>query len=312
MTACQRRQAGVALVLVIWVLTLLLAISGSFLYATRTDAAAAKNTLLIARAEAVAWAAVARAALEAFKPANARGAWKRGPYPVPWQFDGMALRVVVGDEAGKIDINTANNALLSAALERAGLTKEEVARALDAILDWRDPDSFRRPNGAEEPEYATAGLSWRPANGPFQSIEELQLVLGIRPDVYLRLAPMITVYSRQSGVNPHFASKAALLAIPAVTEEQVDAYLAERRAAFEDGRPLPAFLPAGPYANYAPSRAVSVGVVVELGSGSLLSREAVVAPTPQFPGRPLAVLAFRPSFNPASLDVASEGGAVGR
>jgi len=31
-------ESGIALILVVWVVTLLLAISGSFLYATRTDA----------------------------------------------------------------------------------------------------------------------------------------------------------------------------------------------------------------------------------------------------------------------------------
>ena len=68
-------------------------------------------------------------------------------------------------------------------------------------IDWRDADDLKRPNGAEEPEYRAAGLDYKPANAPFQAIEELQLVLGMRPDIYRRLAPSITVFSRSPGVN---------------------------------------------------------------------------------------------------------------
>ena len=49
--------------------------------------------------------------------------------------------------------------------------------------------TLKRPNGAEEPDYRAAGLSYKPANGPFQAIEELQLVLGMRPEIYRRIAP---------------------------------------------------------------------------------------------------------------------------
>ncbi len=53
MRAARSRERGIALVLVIWVVTLLMVIAGSFLYAMRTDARAARNAALIARGEAV-------------------------------------------------------------------------------------------------------------------------------------------------------------------------------------------------------------------------------------------------------------------
>ncbi len=293
MRTAPSRERGIALVLVIWVVTLLIVISGSFLYAMRTDMRAARNAALIARGDALAQAAVTRAVFELFKPQAGPLVWKRDGTTRQWSFDGAAVSIRFADESAKIDINTANNELLKGLFRSAGVGEEDAAKLVDAVLDWRDPDTLRRPGGAEEPEYAQAGLKGRPANHPFLSTEELQLVLGMRPEVYQRIAPMITVYSRQAGVNPHLAERAVLLAIPAVTGEQVDAFLAERDAARADNRLPPVFAAAGPYASYAQVAAVSVRADVALDGGIRVSREAVAMLTPQFPRRPQAFLAWR-------------------
>jgi general secretion pathway protein K len=287
------REEGIALILVIWVATLLMVIAGSFLYAMRTDARAARNAALIARGDALAQAAVARALMELFKPQGSPEVWKREGEARLWAFDGAAVTVRLTDESAKIDINTANNELLKGLFRYAGLGEEDAAKLLDAVLDWRDPDSLKRPFGAEEADYAQAGLKGRPANYPFQSTEELQLVLGMRPEVYQRIAPMITVYSRQAGVNPHLAQRPVLLAIPGVTPEQVDLFLAEREAAKKENRSPPIFTAAGPYASYAQTAAATIRVDVAFEGGVVVSREAVAMLTPQFPRRPFTYLAWR-------------------
>lgn len=288
-----RRQSGIALVLVVWVVTLLLAISGSFLYSTRTDARAMRNASDLARIEAVARAAVVRALIDILKPQGQPGVWPRGVQQQAWSFDGHEVKVSVADESARIDLNAGNDSLIQGLLRRAGLEEADAARVLDAILDWRDADGLRRPNGAEEPDYAAAGLPGRPANQLFQSVEELQLVLGMRAETYQRLANLITVYSRQPGVNPHFASREALLAIPSVSEEAVDEYLSQRDAALKENRPPPPFAAARAFANYARMAAVTVRVDVTNPEGLTVSREAVAIPTPQAPRRPFAFLAWR-------------------
>lgn len=287
------RQRGIALILVIWVVTLLMAIAGSFVYAMRTDARAARNASLIARGDALAQAAVSRALIELFKPQGSPEAWKREGEPRTWTFDGAEITVRLSDESAKIDINTANNELLKGLFRHAGLSEEDATSLLDAVLDWRDPDPLKRPFGAEEPDYARAGLKGRPANYPFQSTEELQLVLGLRAETYQRIAPMITVYSRQSGVNPQLARRPVLLAIPGVTQEVADLFLAEREAARAEGRMAPIFTVAGPYASYVQSAAVTVRADVRLGDGIVVSREAVAMLSPQYPRRPYTFLAWR-------------------
>lgn len=285
-------EKGIALILVIWVVTLLLVIAGSFLYAMRTDARAARNASLIARCDALARAAVSRSLIELFKPQGSPEVWKRDGEVRRWAFEGAEIAVRVADESAKIDINTANNELLKGLFRHGGLSEEEAAKLLDAVLDWRDPDSLTRPAGAEEAEYARAGFKGRPANYPFQSTEELQLVLGMRSETYRRIAPMITVYSRQSGVNPHLAERPVLLAIPGLTTDAVDLFLAERETARGEGRMAPIFTAAGPYASYARTAAVTIRADVSI-DGITVSREGVAMLTPQFPRRPYTFLAWR-------------------
>ncbi|MBL0142244.1 MAG: general secretion pathway protein GspK [Betaproteobacteria bacterium] len=305
MRAPPSRERGVALVLVVFVVTLLLVVAGSFAYSVRIDARAARNAALIAKGEALAQAAISRTAIEMFKTPGSPEVWKREDLPRQWTFDGAEISVRFTDESAKIDINSANNELLKGLFRYAGLGEEEAVKLLDALLDWRDADSLRRPFGAEEPEYAQAGLKGRPADYPFQATEELQLVLGMRPEVYQRIAPMITVYSRQPGVNPYYATRGVLLAIPGVTAEQVDAYIAERDAALRDQRLLPAFTAAGAFASYAQAGAATIRADVTVDGHLKVAREAVIVISPQFPRRPYAVLAWREPSREADRQVAA-------
>jgi hypothetical protein len=124
---------------------------------------------------------------------------------------------------------------------------------------------------------------------------------------------MITVYSRLPGVNPHMASRATLLAIPGVTEEQVDTYLAERDAAQRERGILPVFTAAGAYANYTQGGAVTIRADAELEGGMRLAREAVIIITPRYERRPYAFLAWRESFRDTARPAAeTEAADVGR
>jgi general secretion pathway protein K len=278
----RRRERGVALILVMWVAVLLTVIASSFIVERRSETLVVGNSISIARAEAVADAGVSRAVFEMYRTDNSPDAWKRDGTTQNWSFDGVPVKVEIRDESAKIDINTAADPLLRGLFLSIGLADDEASKIVDAILDWRDADSFKRPNGAEEPEYRAAGLTYKPANAPFQAIEELQLVLGMRPDIYRRVAPLITVFSRQPGVNPQLASREVLLALPGVTTENVDQYLVLREAARALGQPLPPFPQAGAYtAGY--TMVATVRSEARLDDGTVFAREAValLRPTPR-------------------------------
>ena len=67
----KRRQSGVALVLVLWVITLLSVIAGNFAFSMRGEAKIARN--LISTAQAQALAATACAPRVVSSPSSARG-----------------------------------------------------------------------------------------------------------------------------------------------------------------------------------------------------------------------------------------------
>lgn len=288
-----RRQRGVALVLVIWVSVLLTVVASSFIVERRTDFLVVRNSASLAKAEAAANAAVQRAVIELYRTDTNPDKWTKDGQPHEWSFDGIPVRVVIRDESAKIDINTAADPLLRGLLLSVGLKEDEATRLLDAILDWRDPDSLKRPQGAEEPDYRAAGLAYKPANAPFQAIEELQLVLGMRPDLFRRLAPSITVFSRQQGVNPVIASREVLLAIPGVTPEIADQYIAQREQALREKQPVPP-LAQGAALNAGASMIATIRAEARTDDGVAYSREAAALLRPA-PRRPVTFIAWRES-----------------
>lgn len=52
---------------------------------------------------------------------------------------------------------------------------------ISRIIDWTDPDDEVSPLGAELGSYLSQANSYEPRNGPLQTIEELELLLGILP-----------------------------------------------------------------------------------------------------------------------------------
>jgi general secretion pathway protein K len=285
-------QGGVALILVLWTVALLTVIAGSFAYAMHIHVQVLQNSVAIARAQAAADAGVQRALYEFFKPPNDLDRWRADGQMHETTLNGVRLRVSAIDESGKIDINTAANELLKGLFMSAGVKDEDADAVVDAVQDWRDNDSLKRLKGAEEDDYRAAGLKYVPANAPFQTIEELQLVLGMTPDVYRRIADIITVYGRQPGLNVSIASRLALLAIPGVTGQQADEYIAQRDAARAADQPIPFFQPAARFATAAYNLAFSIRAEARLDDDTVFVREAVAQILPD-PKRPYAFFAWK-------------------
>ena len=231
-----------------------------------------------------------------------------------WSTDGETHRWVDGDasivatavdEAARIDINSAPDALLKNLLLVDGGADEATATTLvDAIGDWRDPDDLKRPNGAEAPDYQAAGLKYVPSNAPFETIEELARVLGMTPTIFQRIAPLITVYSHQPGINPATADRSVLLALPNATPEMVDAYIEQRAQALAGHLQVPPFPPAQAYIS-GPIPVWRIRAEATLPDGVTFVREAVLRPSPDAT-RPLITLAWlEPSRSAAVPPLAS-------
>ena len=172
-----------------------------------------------------------------------------------------------------------------------GLDPSAADSVLAAILDWRDSDDLKRPNGAEEADYRAAGRTYKPSNAPFDSVGELARVLGVTPALVARLADSLTVYSRQPGINPATATRDVLLAIPNVTPDVVDAYIAQRADALANKLPVPPFPQAQGFATGA-APVWRIRAEASTPDGVTFVRDAVLRPSVD-PRRPVIALLWQ-------------------
>lgn len=276
----------------LWITILLATIAIGMSQDSRTQTLLTRNQLALAKARALADGAVERAMFEHLRPPFPDKVWFPNGAVHGWEEDGARLAVSLAYESGRIDMNFAREPLLKGLFtSAAGLKPEEVDHIVDAILDWRDADDQKRLNGAEAAEYRAAGRNYVPANTYFETIEELQRVLGVTPEIYAKIADLITVHSRQPGVDPAGASRAVLLSIPTLTPAVVDDYIQQREWARFNNQPAPPLPLAVGYVSIGAS-GFHVNATVRMPEGEIFVREVVVQPTGN-PKRPLQYLAWR-------------------
>lgn len=235
------RPNGFALVLVLWVLSLLTIMAGSFALSMRREAAIVAGSSSNARGMAIAESGLALAGLMLSHP-DPLQRWRTDSSIYQVDYADAKLRIQLLAETGKIDINSADQVLLQELMTQTPLESEAQTRLVNAILDWRDADDLVRIDGAEKKEYKAAGLSYQPSNKPFQSIEELQLVLGMNEQVFKSLENLITIYSGQPKVDLAQAPKDVLQILPGMDASVVDAYISARRDNAINGLPAPALV----------------------------------------------------------------------
>jgi general secretion pathway protein K len=246
------RSEGFALVLVLWVLSLLTIMAGSFALTMQREAGIVAGSRNNAQVLAVAESGLAVAELMLMNP-NPQQRWRTDSSIYQIDYAGSKVRIQLLAEAGKIDINSADQTLLQGLMANAPIEAELQTKLANAILDWRDTDDLVHIDGAESKEYKDAGLSYQPRNKPFQSIEELQLVLGINEQVFEWLENRVTVYSGQPNVDSAQAAREVLQVLPGADVGFIDEYIAARRESAINGLPAPAFV-AGQNGGYTASQ----------------------------------------------------------
>ena len=273
----RRSSQGYALVLVIWVLVLLTTIAMAFSANVRTDTRAAISLSEQVRLRAAADAAIAHAIHSLMSDQADVSALTGGmTYEMPWP--DATLRITMASESAKIDINYAPRPLLIG-LFQAVLPDAPAEAMADALLDWRDRDDRRSPQGAEAAEYRAAGRSVLPSNRSFQSIAELGQVMGFDAGRLARLLPHITVYSRRPRIDPYSADATVLAAVPGLDSATANDFVAYRETQRQNGEPIRLdMLSVGVrYLERRPTlSAVNIHTLAISPGGRKLAREAVV------------------------------------
>jgi general secretion pathway protein K len=208
-----KRMRGAALVLVLWLIVLATALIGSFALSARVEALQGKVLIDGVGAYESARAGVEYALLR-LEDMDPRSHWQPDGRPYAWQFHDSLLEVRIVDESGKVDLNLADAQLLTQLCRAVGIAPERAAQLAGAIVDWRDGDPLSQPGGgAEDPDYAAAGLPYGAKDAPFESLGELQQVLGVTPQDYERLLPNVTLYAGRAQPEMRFAQAAVLTAM---------------------------------------------------------------------------------------------------
>lgn len=198
------RQRGIALVLVLWLLVLLTVIAASHARNIRTETRLAANQVEAARARALAEAAASHTILELLVR-DVQERWQADGTVYHLEIDGGTVAVSIHDTSGLIDLNTVDAPMLDKVLAAIGIDEVERAGLVGATLDWRDKDSLKHDNGAEDDDYRLAGIPWGVRDGAFSSVEEYRYVLGMTNPIFEQLAPYLTVHSKHRGVRLEYA-----------------------------------------------------------------------------------------------------------
>ena len=151
--------------------------------------------------------------------------------PTPWVSERKSTIRSVISESGKVDLNAATPDVLASLFRAAGVDPVRAATLSQAVIDWRSFAISQQQGAQRTAAYTAAGRDYGPRNGPFASVEELQMVLGMDPGLYETIAPDVTIWSGRSSPDATTAPLLALASLPGMDLQHAAAAIATRSAA---------------------------------------------------------------------------------
>jgi type II secretory pathway component PulK len=246
-----RARTGVALLGALWLVLMIATVGTRFALAAQArrhlglsaadrgrDDAVLSGALATVRARLETEERLARAAR-----AQAGNGAANGPADIAWRDPWATLEtqladgVTVGEQQVDVqvlDLGTVRNVNLLGEVQLATmfatvLRDLPTAQALaQAIADWRDQDTLPRALGGEASAYARAGLLVRPTNGSFRDVDDVRDVLGMTPETFDAVRPLLSTLGGNVRVNLNAAPEAVLRTLPGVTEVLLRQILALR------------------------------------------------------------------------------------
>jgi general secretion pathway protein K len=208
-----RGSKGMALVVVLWVLTLLSVIVLEFCFSMRTELNVTRHYKEETQLYFYAQGGIHRAIAELIykndptiqtkrkqvedqkqlKITKTEATGEEPPMAEEWRTDGRSYPVTfrsgeaevrVRSEAGRINLNRASDQLLKKVIKSFLQIGQERDIIVDSIQDWKDKDDLHRLNGAEKDYYQSLSEPYDCKNGDFDTVEELLLVRGITPALF--------------------------------------------------------------------------------------------------------------------------------
>jgi len=211
-----RADGGYVLVAVLWALVLFSAVVIALTLTVRSRVETTANFAAREEARLLADGVADLIAADWVKPEH------RIANALELKADGRAVRCKSGEAIlairmvsvnGLVDLNAAPLPLLERLFLGLKLPEERARTLASAIIDFRDGDDIRQTYGAEEKDYTSAGLPYGPKNNLFQTVDELDQVLGLSRDVFNAVKPYVTVHSGLPYVDEEVAPPELLAAL---------------------------------------------------------------------------------------------------
>jgi len=128
-------EGGIALIAVLWTLTLLSIIAAALSLEARSTTRIARNVAENATARAAADAGIQRAILDLETDSRK---FRADGTIYAWQFASSSVQISIKDEVGKINLNQAPETVLAALVSSVGVDLAKAQSLADAIADYRD------------------------------------------------------------------------------------------------------------------------------------------------------------------------------
>lgn len=196
------KQQGIALIQVLLLTVLLSVILMSMNHQARQHirlAEAVQQYTAAAMALHSAEAEILFSLLSTEAPQLARGGPVGAPawnfYGVPFTFQDITLTIY--DTSGLLNAANPGSQLLSQFTSQHTGSETLGRQIAAALADWQDRDDMIRLDGAEQADYPMFEVR----NGPLQYTEELLFIKGVTPELFAKLAPLLSLFPRGVNIN---------------------------------------------------------------------------------------------------------------
>ena len=235
-----KKQRGVALLMVLMVITTLSALLYPLWQAQRMAIVRAQAS----QAQLQAWAVListqdwVKSALkfdaQQSRIDSSQELWAQPMPPVP--FDGGTIGGWIEDAQGRLNVNKLANPdpvqreQALAQFNRLCQTLKLECPFWSAVADWVDSDDIPSVNGAETAIYLSILPPRRAANQPIVTIEELQAVQGVSLQTLKILMPYLIALPQDFPININTAKMPVIMALaPWMSEEQAKLIVASQQ-----------------------------------------------------------------------------------
>lgn len=198
----KNRERGIALISVLWVLLLLSGLAGAAAFTARTGAILSHKLGEFAQAEATTDAAVVNVIGRLSDETPSRHPPIDGQAQT-WEFQGVQVKVSISKEAGRIDVNTADDDLILAFLYSQGVGEDRGPVMLSDLRKFQ--------NVANGPAPA----------GTLRTVDELKKISSWAAQNLDCWADALTVYTGLPGVTPRDATDQVEAAVGWAKEHRI-------------------------------------------------------------------------------------------